>query len=316
MGLKPLNLTSLYSYAERGSGTSITDVVMAYSLGKNGTIRVEGEMIEDVMRDITARTSPFFAKYAIERLVKNGKIQIVYNDNLRLTNAVLFFRKREGTKEVIVVNITNFASMRADGTIKINSNDFYAILLTAAFSITLDSSIMSYAKEAYVMYARLFTNVVSSLASYMDNVKKEKVQYLATNFFLYNIYGPDRAFVNPMKAHLRYNSKETMMALEAKFPMYTDNSAYDNLEAFIAAMADAFPEMKQLTLKNFVDRWCKAYGSAALFAPEYIPYFFFMIIATACMSDTINVRKISTEVSTNLTAMYKKIEQQVNDYAN
>jgi hypothetical protein len=316
MALKPLNLTSLYRYAEQGGGKGITDVVMAYSLGKNGTIRVEGEMIEDVMRDITSRTSPFFAKYAIERLVKNGKIQIVYNDTLRLTNAVLFFRKREGSKEVVVVNITNFSSMRQDGTIKINSNDFYAILLTAAFSLTLDSSIMSYTRDAYVMYARLFTNVISSLASYMDNVKKEKIQYLATNFFLYNVYGPDRAFVNPMKSTLRYNSKETMMALETKFPMYTENSAYESLETFIQAIATAFPEMKQLTLKNFVDRWCKAYGSAALFAPEHIPYFFFMIIATACMSDTINVRKISTEIQTNLTGMYKRIEQQVDEYAN
>lgn len=314
MALKPLNLTSTYAYAERASNQSLTNIVMAYTLGKNGTIQVDQEMLGDALYEITSRTSPFQSKYAIDKLVKTGKLQIVYNESLRLTNAIPFFRKQENGKTSMVVNITNFSTMRKDGTIAMSPNVLYAMLLSAAFNLNIEGSILSYARDAYVMYSRLFTNIIANLA-YMDQVKKEKIQFLASNFFYYSIYGPDKAFQNPMRENLRYNSKEAIAALDAKFQMYGDESAYQSLEVFIVNLNKVFPEMKKLTYKNFIDRWTSSYGSSTLFASEYIPYFFYMIISTACLSSAVNVNKISMEVSTNLSNMYRKIQQQVNEYA-
>jgi hypothetical protein len=312
MPIKPLNTASLYAYAEQASNQNLTNTVMAYSLLKNGTIEVQPEMIEEVMYDITSRTSPFFAKYNIDKLVKTGKLQIVYNESTRLTNAIPFFRKQINGKTVMVVNITNFASMRQDGTINMSSNTLYAMLLSAAFSMLLDGSILSYARETHVMYSRLFTNIIANL-SYMDQMKKEKIQYLASNYFYYSIYGPDKVFINPYKTSLRYNSKEAIAALEGKLQMYGDDSAYESLEIFIGNLIKIFPEMKKLTFKNFIDRWTASYGSSTLFAPEYMPYFFYMLISTACLSPAVNINKISMEVATNLTSIYKKIESSVND---
>jgi len=308
--IKPLNTTSIYNYAEKASEQSLTNTVMAYSLFKSGTIKVEYDMIDDLMHEITSRTSPFFSKHTIDNLIKNDVLQLVYNDNLRLTNAIPFFKKQSDGKISVMVNITNFSSMAKDGTVKMAPNTLYALLLSAAFSLLLENNILSYTKDIYIMYSRLFSNVVSNL-SYMDNFKREKIQYLASNFLYYSIYGDNSTFTNAYKENLKYNSKENIIVLENKLPIYHEHSAYQNLQVFIENLNKIFPEMKKFTFKNFVDRWALSYGSATLFASEYIPYLFFMIISTACMSNIVNINKVSTEISTNLTSVYKRIERSV-----
>ncbi len=313
MSLRSLNTTSIYKYAEDASGNKLTNIVMGYSLHKNGTIKLSYEDMEDVMYQITNRTSPFFSKYAVEHLVKIGRIEVVYNtnDQYRLTNAIPFFKRNIGNKTTIIVNVTNFASMNDDGSIRIAENTMYALLLSAAFCLEIDGKIQSFMKDVYSMYARLFTNVISNLA-YLDNIKKEKIQYLATNFFFYQINSPERSFVNPMKDKLKYNSLENIQYMENSIPMYGDYSSYENLEVFIETLVKVFPEMKKVSFKNFIDRWSLSYGSSTLFACEYIPYFFYMIISAGCLSPIVNISKISTEIAVNLGSVNKKIEMSVN----
>jgi len=308
--IKPLNTISIYNYAEEASSQSLTNTVMAYSLFKSGTIQVTYDMIEDIMHDITSRTSPFFSKHTIDNLIKNETLQLVYNDKLKLTNAIPFFKKQSNNKTSVIINITNFSSMSKNGTISMSPNTLYAILLSGAFSLILDNSISSYMKDIYIMYSRLFSNVVSNL-SYMDSFKKEKIQYLASNFIYYSVYGDTASFTNTYKDNLKYNSKDTIVSLENKLSTQPEHSAYENLQIFIENLNKIFPEMKKLTFKNFVDRWTLSYGSSTLFASEYVPYLFYMIISTACMSSAINIGKISIEISSNLTNVYKRIEQGV-----
>lgn len=310
MSIRSLNTTSIYRHAEEASHQSLTRTVMAYSLLKEGTIEIMYDDIADVMFEITGRTSPFSAKYAVDSLLKKGRIQLVYNENLRLVNAVPFFKKQVGSKITMVVNITNFAAMRPDGSINMNPNTLYALLLSAAFELDMDNRILSFVRDTYIMYARLFSNVIAGL-SFMDNVKKEKIQYLAANFFYYQIYSPDKTFINNYKSNLKYNSDDTIEALENKIPLYGDQSGYESLEIFIDNLVKIFPEMKKLSFRNFIDKWSSAYGSSALFACEYIPYFFYMIISSACLSPIVNTNKISIEVSVNLAPVYKRIEQAV-----
>jgi hypothetical protein len=310
--LTPLNLTSVFAYAEEASGQSLTNAVMAYSLGKNGTITLEYDMVADAMMDVTNRTSPFPSKYVIDRLVKNGLLQLVYNDQQRLTTAIPFFRKVVEGKSIMVVNVTNFAKLGQDNVLRISPNILYAYLLSAAFSTIIDETIITFARDIAPIYARLFSNVVSNLG-FMDNIKKEKFNFLVTNFFYYSIYGDTQTFHNPMYDQVRYNSKEVIKALDSKIPMYTDDSGYKNLKIFIDNLSRVFPEMKKLNYKNFIDRWTTSYGSSTLFAAEYIPYFFYMIISAAVMAPTVNLNKISIEVGDQLTSIYRKIEQKVSD---
>lgn len=310
--LTPLNLTSVFAYAEEASDSNLTKTVMAYSLGKNGTITLDYDAVADAMMDVTNRTSPFPSKYVIDRLVKSGQLELVYNDQQRLTTAVPFFRRVVNEKPVMVINVTNFGKLGQDNILRISPNILYASLLSAAFSTIIDQTIITFARDIAPIYARLFSNVVSNLG-FMDNIKKEKFNFLITNFFYYQIYGHDQMFTNPMYDQLRYNSKEVIKALDSKIPMYTDDSGYKNLKIFIDNLARVFPEMKKLNYKNFIDRWVTSYGSSTLFATEYIPYFFYMIISAAVMSPTVNLNKISIEVGDQLTSLYRKIEQKVSD---
>lgn len=310
--MTPLNLTSVFAYAEEASGNSLTNTVMAYSLGKNGTIFLEYDMIADAMMDVTNRTSPFPSKYVIDKLVKNGTLQIVYNDQQRLTTAIPFFRIAANDKVSMVINVSNYSKLGQDNILRISPNILYASLLSAAFTTILDQTIITFARDIAPIYSRLFSNVVSNLG-YMDNIKKEKFNFLATNFFYYSIYGETQTFHNPMYEQLRFNSKEVIKSLDSKIPMYTDDSGYKNLKVFIDHLQRVFPEMKKLNYKNFVDRWTTSYGSSTLFASEYIPFFFYMIISAAVMSPTVNLNKISIEVGDQLTSIYRKIEQKVSD---
>ena len=256
MSIRSLNTTALYVYAEKASGSSLTHIAMGYSLLKNGTIVVSYDQIADAMYEITNRTSSYFAKNAIDNLVKSGRLTIVYNGNneFRLTNAIPFFKRDINGRKSMIINITNFSTMRKDGTINIRSNVLYSLLLSAAFTMEIDNRIFSFMKDIYLMYSRLFTTIISNLA-YLDNPKKEKIQYLATNFIFYQIYSPDKTFTNPMKGKLRYNSIEAIETLDGKMPIWGEHSAYENLEIFIDNLQRVFPEMKNLSLKNFLDRW-------------------------------------------------------------
>jgi len=314
--ITPLNLTSVFSYAEEASGQSLTSIVMAYSLGKNGTMNLNYDQVADAMMDVTNRTSPFPSKYVIDRLVKSGQLQLVYNDDTKLTVAIPFFRKVVEGKTSMVVNVTNFAKLDNDNMLRVSPNILYAGLLSAAFATILDQTIITFARDVASIYARLFSNIVSNLG-FMDNTKKEKINFLATNFFYYSIYGNTQMFQNPMYDQLRFNGKEVIKALDSKIPMYTDDSGYKDLKTFIDHLARVFPEMKKLNYKNFIDRWVMSYGPAALFACEYIPFFFYMLISGAVMSPTINLNKINIEVGDQLPSLYRKIEQKVSDrYSN
>jgi hypothetical protein len=310
--ITPLNLTSIYQYSEEATDQSISKTLFAYGQLKGGTIDVTYDMIEDVMYDITNRSSPFFSKHAVDKLFKEGKIQLVYNDQMKLTTAIPFFRKNDNGRVVTIINVTNYSKMTQNGQVKILPNILYALMLTAAFTSELDNSILSFARDMYVIYSRLFANITSNL-TYLDQIKKEKIQYLASNYFYYQIYGEGSSFSNPYLTSLKYNSKETMVSLDSKFPLDHDNFAYKDIKTFIENINKVFPEMKKFTFKNFIDRWATSYGSATLFAPEYIPYLFYMLVATACMSPTVSVNKISIETADKLGSIYKRIEQFVSD---
>jgi len=313
MAITPLNLTSVFSYAEEASGKDLTKIIMAYSLGKNGTIILDYDMVADVMSEITSRTSPFASKYVVDKLVKNGSIEIVYNDQLRLTTAIPFFRKIVNGKPILVVNASNYGKIIKDNTLRVSPNILYASLLSAAYFSIIDQTIISLARDLAPIYAKLFSNIVSSLG-YMDNIKKEKFNFLATNFFYYSIYGETNRFTNPMYNHIKYNSEDVIKALDAKIPMYTEDSGYKDLKTFIDHLSRVFPEMKKLNYKNFIDRWVTSYGSSTLFACEFIPYFIYMLISAAVMSTTVNLNKISIEVGDQLMTVYRKIEQKVSDH--
>jgi len=312
MSITPLNMTSVFQYAEEASNGELTKAVMAYSLGKNGTIILDYDMVADAMTDVTNRTSPFPSKYIIDKMVKNRMIELVYNDELRLTTAIPFFRKIINGKPTMVVNVTNYGKLTKDNILRISPNVLYASLLSAAYSTIIDQTIITISRDIAPIYARLFSNIVSSLG-YMDNIKKEKFNFLATNFFYYSIYGVNNRFTNPMYNQLRYNSVEVMKALDAKIPMYTEDSGYKDLKTFIDHLSRIFPEMKKLNYKNFIDRWTMSYGSSTLFASEYIPYFIYMLISAAVLSPTVNINKITIEVGDQLTSIYRKIEQKVSD---
>lgn len=315
--LTPLNQTSLYQFGEEASGQTLTTTIIDYSRGAKGTEFLTYEQVEDAMADITSRTSPFQSKTVIDRLVRNGFLKIVYNDETRLTTAVPFFRTTINGKVSMIVNITNYSKIKQDGRLQVNPNTLYAFLLSAAYASFMEDTLLSSARDVSTIYARLVSNVISNLG-FMDNLKKEKFNFLAINFYYYSIYPKGNLIMNPMYGKFRYNSADIMKALDAKIPMgaYGD-SGYRNLQIFIENLKELFPEMKKLNFKNFIDRWATSYGSAALFAPEYIPYFFFMLIATAVMAPVVNINKISLEAGDGLTAIYRSIEHRVTDkYSN
>lgn len=312
--ITPLNLTSIYRYADEATKGDLQKTLFAYSLIKEGTIRVEYDMIRDAMLDITNRTSPYPSKYAVDELVKKGVLQLVYNTHKKLTVAIPFFRKSDGGKPVMVINITNFSRMDASGNITIQPNVLYAYLLTAAYCLDIEHHLPSITRDMYIIYARLFSNVVSSL-SYMDMIKKEKIQFLASNFFFYHING-DNHFDNPYYNNLRYNGKDAIKYVDSKFPMYTDHSAYKDMQTFIENIVLTFPEMKKLTFKNFIDAWSRSLGASTLFASEYMPYFIYMLISTAVTSPTLSIHKVSMEAGDNLSKIYRSIESRVTDMLN
>lgn len=307
--LYSLSDTSVFKYSEVMGSQKISTLIKDIVSPKNGTIYVTEEQLEDVLYKIRHKSFNFSAKFAVLTLFKHGVIKLIYTEKVKLTVAVPFFKYQMPTGGFgVIINISNYARMKSDGTITIDPLVLYALMLSGAFSLVIDKNMGLVTTNALPeLYSSLFISTISRIVN-VDQIKREKLKFIATKFMYMHCGVNESAASTSAARDIKGLDSFTLQQVDLAIPA----KAYENLETLIEAINDIFPEFSGLSLGTFFDKWMRSYGESGAFACEYVPFFvtIFVALVTNCNS-LVNIKAVEKEANrhnTKLIMLFNRIE--------
>lgn len=312
--LHSLSDASVFKYSEVMGSHKISNLIRDIVSEKNGTIYVTENQLEDVLYKIRHKSFNFSAKFAVLNLFKHGVIKLIYTEKVKLTVAVPYFKYKMPTGGLgVIVNISNHARMKSDGTITIDPLVLYSLMLSAAFSLVIDKNMGLITHNALPeLYSSLFVNVMARIVN-LDQLKRDKLKFISTKFMYIQSGVNESAASVSAGRDVRNLDKFALEQVDLSIPA----KAYTNLETLIEGINNAFPEFSGLSLATFFDKWMRSYGETTAFACEYVPFFVtvFVALVTNCNS-LINVKAIEKEANrhnSKLIMLFNRIESTVTD---
>ena len=264
--MKSLSDTSVFKYAEMMGANKITSCIKAIVNEKQGAMFPTEEQLEDVFYKIRHKSFNYSGKFAVLDLYRKGIIKLVYNDRVKLTVAVPFFKYKMPTGGFgVIVNITNYAKLNSDGTIKIDPGTLCTLMLSAAFSLVDSNYISLICTGGLVeLYTELLVNVLAKLIV-MDPVKREVFKFIFTKFMLVQCgYDDARASSGAKNACKLDNA--TIENIDLSCPA----TVYNDFETLINHLKNQYNNMNNVTIGIIFDRWMRTYGEASAFALEHM----------------------------------------------
>lgn len=314
--LRSLSDVSTFKYSELMGSQKITNLIRDIVLEKNGTIYVQENQLEDVLYKIRHKSFNFSAKFAVLQLFKKGVIKLIYTEKVKLTVAVPFFKyKMPNGGFGVIVNISNHARMKTDGTIQIDPLVLYSLMLAGAFSLAIDKNMGLVTNNGLPeLYSSLFVNVMARIVN-VDQLKRLKLKFIATKFMYMQLGVDEKSASVSAGKDIRELDKFSLEQIDLSIPA----KSFDNLETLIDGINTAFPEFNGLSLGVFFDKWMRSYGETTAFACEYVPFFVavFIALVTNCNS-LINIKAIEKEANrhnSKLIMLFNRIESVVNGMA-
>ncbi len=305
---KSLSETSIFKYTEMMSGTNkINNIIKNILDEKQGAIFITTDQLEDVFYKIRHKSFNFQAKFAVIDLVRSGIIKLVYNSKVKLTVAIPFFKyKMQHGGFGVVINISNYAKINADGSVTIDPTTLYCLMLSAAYSLKCENSMLAYS-EIPELYAALFTSVVARTVN-LNQVSRDKISFVMTKFMYIQLGIPENRASDAAAKNVKYIDKFGIDQLDLAFPA----AVFTNLETLIEHMRKVLPEFESISFGIIFEKWMRAYGECTAFALEYIPSFILLFNALITNSNSlVNIKAIEKEANKHnkkLVMLFNRIE--------
>ena len=311
--MKSLSESSVFKYAELMGSNKITTCIKNLVNEKQGATFITEEKMEDVLYQMRHKSFNYSGKFAIIDLFKKGVIRLVYNDKVKLTVAVPFFKYKMATGGFgVIVNITNYARVNSDGTIKIDPLVLYTLMLSGAFSLVEDNNMSLLSNNGLVdFYAELVIATLAKLVN-LDLTKRETFRFIFSKFMYMQLGNSEDRASAAAKTSVKLD-QSTIETIDLSCP----TAIYANLETLINHLRTIFTDMNGITLGILFDKWMRTYGEASAFAIENISMFTMLFIALITNSNSlVNIKSIERNAnrhSTKLITLFNKIETIVSE---
>lgn len=228
-------------------------------------------------------------------LLDNGSIIMIYSDTVKLPTCLPFIMQAGG-KPRIFVNISDFVGINNLGQAVISQIRNFNGIMAALFSASI--AYVCVAKQKQVMpaditdamcllYSGMVTRTVNTII-HMDPVTKDKIKYLASQFFLIQNYGTSegvRIFQRIRKKYFPRLSDIMQDTIDNNFNL----DSYDNLNLFIEEIKRNYPSMKTLTTSGLFNKWIYQYGPATALSLDYMAFNIYIISMIYFESPLINL---------------------------
>ena len=145
----------------------------------------------------------------------------------------------------------------------------------------------SIVKSTANCYTKLFTGVLDYLRviNYAEN--KDKISYIVTVFYLFNLMGKDLSSAQSTATALcGLQSKNT----NAWNYYYDEDKDFKDINTFITFLAEMF-KLKGLNTEIFVYKWIELYGKGTMYGTELLPAFL-TVLSNAYSGSYINRQNI------------------------
>lgn len=245
------------------------------------------ELIEDQMNTIQKRYN-YPAKNIILPEVGNTIIPIYNKTRLSVPNYLPSYLmvnpqpNSAGTNKVIaIVNLNSYGIInKKTSLMDIDERKLFGLLQCGEIfltcyrrwnSITMNQTMC---KLGSLIYSRMIVKVLDKMyAVNLDPIKADKVKFVASKFFLVNMLEKNSGAETINNMAYANCTNGTSRNTINKFNEDFNPAAYANFGNFIQQLSMEIDGMANLTVRTFLDTALKLYGSATLFAYEYLPMF-------------------------------------------
>ena len=282
MALKTLESTFIYNHLNRANNITRT---MAEALDK-GTVLTQDNLEEEFLT--ITKNFKYPLKLQVVDAVKKGEIILVYSpERVLIPKFMPFILTRNNSGNVVGVVFVDVWSEKMNhetGHVKIDPKKLYCMMEAAYLAricyfnskeLTSKAAVIS---NGSAIYSMMFTKVLNKkYALNIDKNKYHKVLFLASKFYMLNILGmsdSDTVFNYAIK-----NCPNGNMFSLKEIDNIVGANAYTDLENFINTLAK--PEtglnMKDLTVRNYIEAFINMYDSSNLLSLESFPYFIYNV---------------------------------------
>lgn len=281
VGIRGLEQTYIYSNLNK-NGTITNNIMELFS---KGFVVTKAHIEEALM--IISKNFKFPLKQAVLKDFEDGKLILRYGMTSKLPTCMPFFLTKSQGSVVAVISVDIYGSYDKDtDSIRIDPKKLYCMMEGAylakliyfnANRIPTRSSIFATGSE---IYSNIFTRVLNKkYALNVDKTKMHKVILLSSKFFMINIMGAsdsDMVFNYAIKNCQNGNLYSLKEANDAFNP-----EAYYSFDKFINELATNKAlglNLKDLSVRGYLEQFINTYDSSTLFSLESFYYFVYLII--------------------------------------
>lgn len=229
----------------------------------------------------------FMGKDVVINDCKNGKFKLLYNNkNYRLPNTIPAFLINTGSGISCVVNISNHAKEKQDGTYVIDTKTLYTLMQAGSILVKCVETnkkltyVADMAKFGSACYSKMFVKVLNKMFSININPQKHDIMvFLSSMFFLVNVLGRNDISDVMNNNYALANCKDINKLVIDDAIRNFDNDDFKNIDTFIKAIAEKVPGLSDLTTRGFMDAYMTNFGPTTLLGLEYLPIFLYNIFA-------------------------------------
>lgn len=250
-------------------------------LDKADTVDMNSPGMEQAF--VTMKLYKYPLRPAVIDAVSNNKIIMKFAPNdMKMSRALPFVltRSTDGVNRAVIM-LDHFATKDRDGNYNADAKKLYTILESAYLGLIYANNHQSLPsksgiiKHGSLIYSEMFVRALSrKYALNSDRIKKHKVQFLASKFFIINVLGARDSETVTNYALANCAGGNNIILKEVDDIISED--AYTDLESLISALKN--PDLnlnfgESLTTRSFIEQFIMMFDPTALLALEIFPYF-------------------------------------------
>lgn len=304
-----------------GSSQKMIDVIPRMAIEDEGFLHIDYSQLDKTVQ-YELFEGPRYkmpCKKAIRSMIDSGRIKVVYSEEYKLPTCIPYIVQGSGTQARIFVNVSDFLQMDQYGKYQITSqrnyNAIMAILFAAAVSLRIVETIAAVPADLgdgiVLTYSAMLTRVINSLI-HMDQIMKEKVQYLCAEYCLIQMYGTEtgqKMFFDRFAA--KYFPKLSSMVRDTIDSQFSTDS-FDKLSVFAIELQRVYPFMRGLDDYKIMDKWMRLYGACTAMSIDYIGYHIYTLCMVLLESPLISRMALEPVMEKNKgVEMYKRMQMMI-----
>ncbi|MGL5711908.1 MAG: hypothetical protein ACRCXX_04190 [Cetobacterium sp.] len=316
--MKSLGQTELYKTLN-GPKTTISNAMIG-TVKTGRVINLPTDLPEAYDR-ITRYSYP--NKVDIINAVADGKIVIVRSKTMDKVPSYIpaYVIKSNDGKFTAYADITHISTENADGKLRLNDKDLFAVLTTAYITYNcyknwVPMRLMA-SKESFVSaYTKLMMKVMNRLFSLSTNtVTLEKVTYVISKFYILNVLGAGNS-TDTINTICMKSAKSLNTRLIQDIDNYIGDEDYKDLNSLLKAIATHIPACAKLTQSGFMNSFVTTYGVGSVFAIEFLPSFLTLIDFVMTGSYlTVNTNTVEKVIDKEASECYRLMNQALKDHS-